>query len=59
MGYPYDDGLDDDGYPLPVAERPQYRHGSEEDAEGWKPTSIGEVLPPLIRKLHLFPVRRR
>lgn len=36
----YDDGLDDDGYPLKETPRLRYRHGSEEEAGGFKPVQL-------------------
>lgn len=39
--YPhYNDGLDEDGYPIKEVPRLRYRHGSEEEAGDWHPVPL-------------------
>lgn len=44
----YDDGLDDDGYPLRDEPRLMYRHGSEEECGDWQPQALAQVTATAI-----------
>lgn len=55
MSYPkYDDGLDDDGYPLKHEPRLRYRRGCEEDAGDWQPLALGEVTASAVERINHF-----
>lgn len=52
MGYPkYNDGLDDDGYPLVESYRKPYIHGSEADADETEPVLLGSALANVVKRV--------
>lgn len=47
----YDDGLDDDGYPVKETPRLRYRHGCEGDVGDFRPISLGEGIAAVVARL--------
>jgi hypothetical protein len=46
----YDDGLDDDGYPIEVTPQLRYRHGSEAEAGDWQPTQLAATTSGILER---------
>lgn len=46
----YDDGLDDDGYPIEEKPRLRYRHGCEEDAGDWQPQKLVDISSNMLQR---------